>query len=319
MRCAMPLPAVTVAGDGDSSWAGADAVRLRSEPIMPVTERADGADQSRLAGTASIGGNAPISDSRIDPHVNAAFDRLAPHPALVCGACLRRPPPLDSVRAACLYRAPVDRLLPRFKFHRDLAAGRLLATMMGEAFAPLFDDMAWPSDLSAITMRGADPDSAASADVSSPRSNSANIASQRSSDAGIAARTRAQASTAEHDRIVAPPVLVPIPLHRSRLRERGYDQALELARPLARHLGLPLQTQALTRVRDTSAQSRLDARQRRRNLRDAFAWNRDIAIPAHVVLIDDVMTTGATLHSAARALRRAGAVRIDAWVCARVL
>lgn len=286
---------------------------------MPVTGQIDDAGQPRLARTAALDGAALISDRRIDPQANAAPDRFASHPVLICGACLRRPPPLDSVRAACLYRTPVDRLLPRFKFHRDLAAGRLLATMMGEAFAPLFDDMAWPSDLSTITMRGADPDSAASADVSSPRSNNANIASQRSSDAGIAARTRVQASTVEHDRVVAPAVLVPIPLHRSRLRERGYDQALELARPLARHLGLPLQTQALTRVRDTSAQSRLDARQRRRNLRDAFTWNRDIAMPAHVVLIDDVMTTGATLHSAARALRRAGAVRIDAWVCARVL
>jgi len=238
---------------------------------------------------------------------------------MICGACLRRPPPLDSVRAACLYRAPVDRLLPRFKFHRDLAAGRLLATMMGEAFAPLLDDIPWSSDFSTTATRGVDPDSSASADVSLPRSSSANIASQRSSNAGTTTRTRAQVSTLERDRIDAPRVLIPIPLHRSRLRERGYDQALELARPLARHLGLPLQTQALTRVRDTSAQSRLDARQRRRNLRDAFAWNRDIAMPPHVVLIDDVMTTGATLHSAARALRRAGAVRIDAWVCARVL
>ncbi|MGH8082565.1 MAG: ComF family protein [Lysobacter sp.] len=122
--------------------------------------------------------------------------------------------------------------------------------------------------------------------------------------------------------IVAPavaPIIVPIPLHRTRLRERGYDQALELARPLSRELGLPLLTDALIRERNTPPQSRLDAAHRRRNLRDAFVWRSAWTAPAHVVLIDDVMTTGATLHAAARTLRRAGVKRVDAWVCARVL
>jgi ComF family protein len=319
VRCAMPLPVVTPADDGDSSRAGASAVGSRILSMEPATERTDGADQPRLARTASVGGDGSLSDRRVDPHAGAGSDWFARHPAPLCGACLRRPPPLDSVRAACLYRSPVDRLLPRFKFHRDLAAGRLLATMMGEAFAPLLDDMAWRSDGATTATARVDPDSAASSDAPLPRPDSANTAPQRPNDAGIAARTRARALALAHDGTVAPPVLVPIPLHRGRLRERGYDQALELARPLARCLDLPLQAQALVRVRDTSAQSRLDASQRRRNLRDAFAWNRDIAMPAHVVLIDDVMTTGATLHSAARALRRAGAVRVDAWVCARVL
>ncbi|MBT2748394.1 ComF family protein [Lysobacter sp. ISL-42] len=122
--------------------------------------------------------------------------------------------------------------------------------------------------------------------------------------------------------ITAPPttpILIPIPLHRARLRERGYDQALELAPPLARELRLPLLDDALLRLRNTPAQSRLDAAHRRRNLRDAFAWRGAASVPAHVVLIDDVMTTGATLHAAARTLRRVGVQRVDAWVCARVL
>ena len=68
----------------------------------------------------------------------------------------------------------------------------------------------------------------------------------------------------------------------------------------------------------TRAQSRLDADARQRNLRDAFHVDARIALPAHVVLVDDVMTTGATLHAAARVLQRAGVQRVDAWVCARV-
>jgi ComF family protein len=171
-----------------------------------------------------------------------------------CGACLRRPPPLQSALAAFLYAAPVDRWLPRFKFHRDLAAGRLLSQLMLEACgrAPL------------------------------------------------------------------PQALLPVPLHRARLRQRGYDQALELARPLARGLRIPLQGASLQRARATAPQSRLDGAARRRNLRDAFVVRAGAMLPAHVALVDDVMTTGATLHAAAIALRRAGVARVDAWVCARV-
>jgi predicted amidophosphoribosyltransferase len=68
----------------------------------------------------------------------------------------------------------------------------------------------------------------------------------------------------------------------------------------------------------TRAQSRLDADARRRNLRDAFHVDAGIPLPPHVVLVDDVMTTGATLHAAAGVLHRAGVARVDAWVCARV-
>jgi len=181
----------------------------------------------------------------------------------VCGDCLRREAALSrrgrtvalsAVHAAFVYAAPLDRLLPRFKFHRDLAAGALLSQLMAEAAASL------------------------------PR----------------------------------PDAVIPVPLHRSRLRRRGYDQALELARPLARSLDLPLRDDLLRRVRSTAPQSELSAPARRRNLKDAFAVRPGIALPARVVLVDDVMTTGATLHAAAEALKRAGVHRVEAWVCARV-
>lgn len=110
-------------------------------------------------------------------------------------------------------------------------------------------------------------------------------------------------------------VLVPIPLHAARLRFRGYDQAAELTRSLSRALGQPWRF-ALHRRVATQAQSVLEATARRRNVHDVF--DSVAPVPHHVVLVDDVMTTGATLRSAARTLRRAGASRVDAWVCARV-
>lgn len=115
-----------------------------------------------------------------------------------------------------------------------------------------------------------------------------------------------------------PDALLPLPLHRRRLRRRGYDQALELARPLAAALRIPLRCDLLVRERATRPQSTLDAAARKRNLRGAFRVPDGLAMPAHVTLFDDVMTTGATLHAAAATLRKAGVTRVDAWVCARV-
>jgi ComF family protein len=171
-----------------------------------------------------------------------------------CGACLQRPPPLAETHAVFVYGFPLDRLVPRFKFHNDLAAGRLLSELMLQGVSGL------------------------------PRSSA----------------------------------LVPVPLHDSRLRQRGYDQARELAKSLARALQVPLLSEVLVRTRATAPQSELDAGARQRNLRRAFEVRAGAALPDHVTLIDDVMTTGATLEAAAKSLRRAGVTRVDAWVCARV-
>lgn len=111
--------------------------------------------------------------------------------------------------------------------------------------------------------------------------------------------------------------LVPVPLHSQRLRQRGYDQALELARPVARRLGLKLMPHLLVREKLTGAQSRLDKVARQRNLSGAFIVDTRPGVPDHVILLDDVMTTGATLEAAAGALKAAGVVRVEAWVCAR--
>ncbi len=114
-----------------------------------------------------------------------------------------------------------------------------------------------------------------------------------------------------------PQAIVPVPLHRSRLRSRGYNQALELAKPLSKTLRVPLLRDALQRTRDTAAQSELTAVQRRCNVRGAFAARFQDDPPQYVAVLDDVFTTGATLAECARVLKRAGVKRVDVWALAR--
>lgn len=113
-----------------------------------------------------------------------------------------------------------------------------------------------------------------------------------------------------------PQAFLPVPLHKQRLSDRGYNQAVELARPLARSLKLPLVLNALQRTKATLPQTALDADARRKNVRDAFALTRPIPYQ-HVALVDDVMTTGNTVFALAKLLRSHGVERVDAWVFGR--
>jgi ComF family protein len=176
-------------------------------------------------------------------------------PAPLCGECLQHEPPFASACVPFVYASPLDQLETRFKFGRNLAAGRVL------------------SELWIAAVREAPPP--------------------------------------------IPEALIPVPLHGDRLRERGYNQALELARPLARESGIALRADILLRARATAAQSNLDAAARRRNLRGAFAVVPGSPLPAHIALFDDVMTTGTTLRECALTLRRAGVARVDVWAVAR--
>lgn len=172
-----------------------------------------------------------------------------PHAAIACGACMRKPPRFIAAFAPYRYAYPIDGLIQRLKFGGDLAAGRVLATLLARAL---------PQDWPAMD------------------------------------------------------VLVPLPLARRRLRERGANQTHELARALP----WPLDRHALQRVRETEAQTHLDAAQRRANVRNAFLADARVKGRA-VVLLDDVITTGATVRSAARALRRAGAREVRVLAVAR--
>lgn len=116
-------------------------------------------------------------------------------------------------------------------------------------------------------------------------------------------------------------VVVPVPLHRWRLLRRRYNQAAEIARPLARGAGLAFLPDALERVRDTATQGGKSATGRRRNVAGAFAvraGQRDRLAGLRVLLVDDVLTTGATAHACARALKAAGAAAVHVAVIAKV-
>lgn len=173
--------------------------------------------------------------------------------AELCGECQRHAPLWDAAWAPFRYGWPLDRLESRYKFGRDLAAGRVLS-------------MLWQREICPVDL---------------------------------------------------PALLLSVPLHRSRLRQRGYNQALELATPLAHALHVPLRHDVLQRRRHTDAQTELDAVSRRRNVRGAFALREGVTLPAHVAILDDVMTTGATLAECARVLKRAGVARVDVWAMAR--
>lgn len=110
--------------------------------------------------------------------------------------------------------------------------------------------------------------------------------------------------------------LLPVPLSRARLRERGYNQAAEIARCLGAELGLPVLEHALRRLKAGPAQSTLGARERHENLRGAYVATRRFD-GVRVAVVDDVITTGATVNACARCLLEAGAERVDAWAVAR--
>ncbi len=118
----------------------------------------------------------------------------------------------------------------------------------------------------------------------------------------------------------APDWVLPVPLSRERLRERGFNQAWEIARRVARRRGWRASAHLLQRVRDTAHQIGMTREERARNLRDAFwvddRFGRRLA-GRRVALVDDVLTTGATAQAAALALRRAGADSVSLWVIAR--
>ena len=113
-----------------------------------------------------------------------------------------------------------------------------------------------------------------------------------------------------------PDRVIPVPLHPTRLRQRGFNQAVELARRVCKRLELPLDTQSCRRQRATPPQSEMaDARERARNIKGAFAVRGEVR--GSVVIVDDVMTTGSTVGELAKCLRAAGAARIEVWAVAR--
>jgi ComF family protein len=112
--------------------------------------------------------------------------------------------------------------------------------------------------------------------------------------------------------------ILPLPLSAQRMQERGFNQAQEIARPLARRLGLPLVSDTCARVLDTAPQASLPWKERQANIRNAFECRIDLSGKT-IAVVDDVMTTGATLNEFARMLKLHGAARVENWVAVRTL
>ena len=113
-----------------------------------------------------------------------------------------------------------------------------------------------------------------------------------------------------------PDLILPIPLHKARYRDRSFNQAIEIARTVSKELKIPLDLSSCKRHIDTPHQTQLSAKQRRKNIKNAFSLIKPIHAE-HVAILDDVMTTGSTAHELAALLKKSGVTQVDVWVCAR--
>lgn len=115
-----------------------------------------------------------------------------------------------------------------------------------------------------------------------------------------------------------PDLIIPVPLHDNRLKSRGFNQAEEIARYLGKKLQIPIANKRCRRIKDTPTQTGLTAAERRKNLRGAFQMKHSLE-GQHIVIIDDVMTTGQTMLEVAKAARASGAKTIDLWAISRAV
>lgn len=212
-----------------------------------------------------------------------------------CGNCLQHAPPYDQTIALYHYQTPIDYLILGLKFGNRLINAKLLGILLAlhlQRHYAAFD---------ADDTNGENDSGDASGGVRM----------QRMSCAKQAAKFRENVR-----RAIKPEVIIPVPLHKARLRERGYNQALELARPVAHILQIPIDKHCCQRVKNTQAQSLLRAKERKQNIRGAFVVAETLSYK-HVAVIDDVITTGYTIREFCGKLRCAGVQRIDVWSCAK--
>ena len=113
-----------------------------------------------------------------------------------------------------------------------------------------------------------------------------------------------------------PDLIIPVPLHYQRLKSRGFNQALEIAKPIGRFFKIPIDTKSCIRIKNTKPQSSLSARKRKANMKHAFALSYRINAK-RVVIFDDVYTTGKTMHEIATLIQKTGVEHIELWSCAR--
>lgn len=131
----------------------------------------------------------------------------------------------------------------------------------------------------------------------------------------LAAYSTGLAGALAAGRLNAPDLLLPVPMHRARRRRRGFNQAEDIAEAISQRTGIPWSGRHLDKTRATPSQRTLSRKQRLQNLRGAFTVTG--VLPARVALVDDVMTTGATMRTLARLLQAQGVVEVQVWVMAR--
>lgn len=213
-------------------------------------------DQCRICGAASPGagycrdcaGALPRHDRQCRTcGVPVGFDGI-------CGRCQHDPPPFTETIAPFLYAPPVSEDILKLKYHRKLACGRDLGTLLAREVAARLPEL--------------------------------------------------------------PDVLVPVPLHWKRQFRRGFNQSVEIARPVSSALDIPIETGLVRRRFHTLPQVGLRPAQRRRNLRGVFEPSSK-PMPGSAAIIDDVITSGATVAALARCLRAAGIEHVTVWALAR--
>lgn len=118
--------------------------------------------------------------------------------------------------------------------------------------------------------------------------------------------------------IAAPDLIVPMPLHPHRLQERGFNQAIEISRTVSRLINVPYAPDGAQRIRMTEPQAGLPLDRRAKNMRNAFASATEVT-GKRIAIVDDVMTSGASMHELAKTLKAAGAAAVECWVVARTL
>ena len=115
-----------------------------------------------------------------------------------------------------------------------------------------------------------------------------------------------------------PDCIIPVPLHRIRLRQRGFNQALEIAKPISKKLKVPLALDLCQRIKNTQPQTELPATKRAQNIKNAFAMQSALSAK-HIAIVDDVVTTGNTIRELSHLLQKNGAEKIEIWCCARAM
>ena len=115
-----------------------------------------------------------------------------------------------------------------------------------------------------------------------------------------------------------PDVIVPVPLYKKRLFKRGFNQSLEMARPVSKQLQIAIETNLVSRTKSTRAQAKLNLAQRKKNIKGCFKVQQNHRYQ-HVVLVDDVITTGSTINELARILKQSGVKKVGVWSIARAI